>query len=148
MQTWQLQSGQEFTLKFDRFDILHCKRLNNSYFVDGQWIHSNESKWCYCDYVEISDGSTTQRYCGPDNYGDYYSGNGEVYTSIPGPFTSTGTITVKFISGGFNGEESTGFLAVVCCSVIITDLTTIGRLTNTVNLWGWERFRRHQSFNI
>ena len=127
MQTWQLQSGQEFTLTFDRFDIQYCKgSLNDSYFVDGQWIHSFH--WCSCDYMEISDGSTTQRYCGPDTYGDYYSGDGDVYTSIPGPFTSSGTITVKFTSGPFSGKDSTGFLAVVCCSVIVTDLTTTGRL--------------------
>ena len=129
-----MQSGQEFTLTFDRFDIYHCTR-------DGETPAL--SNYCDCDYVEISDGSSTQRYCGPDGLGNYFSGNGDNYTSIPGPFTSSGTITVKFISGGFNGEESTGFLAVVCCSVTVTDLTTIGRLTNinTVNLWERERFR-------
>ena len=88
------------------------------------------------DHLEISDGSSTQRYCGPDSLGDYYSGNGDVFTSIPGPFTFTGNITVKFISDevGSDVDVSTGFLAVVCCSVIITDLTTTGRLTNTMKL--------------
>ena len=86
--------------------------------------------------MEISDGSSTQRYCGPDSLGDYYSGNGDVFTSIPGPFTFTANITVKFISDevGSDVDVSTGFLAVVCCSVIITDLTTTGRLTNTMKL--------------
>ena len=123
MQTWQLQSGQEFTLTFDRFDIYHCTR-------DGETPAL--SNYCDCDYVEISDGSSTQRYCGPDGLGNYFSGNGDNYTSIPGPFTSTGTITVKFISDELEQDVSTGFLAVVCCSVIVTDLTTTGRLTNTM----------------
>ena len=125
LQTWQLQSGQEFTLTFDRFDIYHCTR-------DGD--DPALSNYCDCDYVEISDGSSTQRYCGPDGLGNYFSGNGDNYTSIPGPFTISGTITVKFISDehGSDSDVSTGFLAVVCCSVIVTDLTTTGRWTNTM----------------
>ena len=127
LQTWQLQSGQEFTLTFDSFDIWRCIK-------DGE--NQSLSNYCDCDYVEISDGSSNQRYCGPDSYGDYYTGNGDNFTSIPGPFTFTGTITVKFISDehGSDSDVSTGFLAVVCCSVIVTDLTTTGRLTNTMKL--------------
>ena len=66
--------------------------------------------WEVChDWVEISDGNSSQRYCG---------------TSVPGPFTSTGTnMTVKFHSD--MGRTGTGFLAVVCCSVnVTTDVNT------------------------
>ena len=61
------------------------------------------------DWVEVSYDSYSQRYCG---------------TSIPGPFTSTGTnMTVKFHSDV--GRTGTGFLAVVCCSVnVTTDVNT------------------------
>ena len=117
---------------------------------------------CY-DWVEINDGSSTKRYCGPllmpynhpDN-GDYYSNTGfnnngagfnaertNLGPSIPGPFTSTGTImTVKFFSnngqvgaglpGGGSGLR-TGFLAIICCSVHVTTDLTSGELINTVN---------------
>ena len=60
------------------------------------------------DWVEINDGVSTQRYCG---------------TSIPGPFTSNSTITVKFKSD--MGRSGTGFLAVVCCSVNVTSNVTL-----------------------
>ena len=60
------------------------------------------------DWVEINDGVSTQRYCG---------------TSIPGPFTSNSTITVKFSSD--MGRTGTGFLAVVCCSVNVTSDVTL-----------------------
>ena len=66
--------------------------------------------WEVChDWVEINDGNSSQRYCG---------------TSVPGPFTSTGTnMTVKFHSDV--GRTGTGFLAVVCCSVnVTTDVNT------------------------
>ena len=66
--------------------------------------------WEVChDWVEINDGNSSQRYCG---------------TSVPGPFTSTGTnMTVKFHSD--MGRTGTGFLAVVCCSVnVTTDVNT------------------------
>ena len=60
------------------------------------------------DWVEISNGSTTQRY--------YYS------NSLPSPVTGN-SITVKFISGNYVIGHA-GFLAVVCCSVdITTDVT-------------------------
>ena len=53
--------------------------------------------WEVChDWVEISDGNSSQRYCG---------------TSIPGPFTSTGTsMVVKFHSD--SNTARTGFSAV------------------------------------
>ena len=62
---------------------------------------------CPGDYLEISDGSSTQRYCG---------------TSTPAPLTTTNTITVKFVLywDGVVGNEGTGFLATVCCSVGVT----------------------------
>ena len=85
IQTWELQStsGEAITLKFDSF-ALHASNISN----------------CF-DWVEVNDGSTTQRYCG--------------YT-LPGPFTST-SITVKFHTGSVNTAD--GFLAVACCSVDI-----------------------------
>ena len=58
-------------------------------------------------YVEVDDGKGfvwDQQYCG---------------ASIPGPFTSTDTITVKFHTDGVVYDTS-GFLAVVCCSVHVT----------------------------
>ena len=60
------------------------------------------------DWVEISNGSTSQRY--------YYS------NSLPSPVTGN-SITVKFISGHYVIGQA-GFLAFVCCSVdITTDVT-------------------------
>ena len=59
------------------------------------------------DYLEISEGSSAQRYCG---------------TSTPAPLTTTNTITVKFrlYWDGVVGNEGAGFLATVCCSVGVT----------------------------
>ena len=60
------------------------------------------------DYLEISDGSSSQRYCG---------------TSTPAPLTTTNTITVKLHLVDYD-VSGTGFLATVCCSVnITTDVT-------------------------
>ena len=56
------------------------------------------------DHLEISDGSSTQHYCG---------------TSTPAPLTTTNTITVKLHLVDYDGS-GTGFLATVCCSVNIT----------------------------
>ena len=136
MQTWQLQStnGQPITLTFDTFDVRTC--MNST--VLGTIVD-----YCSCDYVEIDDGSGPQRICGPVN-GDlngtdmnseyYYNGdNGAIGTSIPGPFTSNTTITVKFSSRAqVLGMSSTGFLAVVCCSVNVT--TSTGVLNNISSL--------------
>ena len=73
---------------------------------------------CPGDFVEINDGILSQKYCG---------------SSIPEPTTSTGTdIVVKFSSG--QGIGSTGFLAMVCCSVQVTTELTSGELsTNKVS---------------
>ena len=76
------------------------------------------------DWVEVNDGSSTLRFCGP-YYGDYYNvAYDNLGSSIPGPFTSTATITVKFSSN--SQYTKSGFLAVVCCSphVTTTDLTS------------------------
>ena len=121
-QTWELQStnGQAITLTFDSLNI--------------------EVGLGLCtDWVEINDGSSTKRYCGP-YYGNYYYDNGDdlesLGTSIPGPFTSTTTITVEFRSSDlsfwiYDLYTKIGFLAVVCCSahVTTTDLTS-GKLIN------------------
>ena len=95
MQTWQLQSEQEFTLTFDRFNIFHCIR-------DGE--NQSLSNYCDCDYVEISDGSSTQRYCG---------------TSTPAPLTTTNTITVKLQLVDDDGSGA-AFLATITGSVDVT----------------------------
>ena len=62
---------------------------------------------CPGDYLEISDGSSSQRYCG---------------TSTPAPLTTTNTITVKLhVVWGYGA----GFLATACCSVAVTtDIST------------------------
>ena len=56
------------------------------------------------DYILISNGSFTEKFCrGP----------------LPGPVTSsTGEMTVKFKSDAYGTR--TGFFAVVCCSVTVT----------------------------
>ena len=136
MQTWQLQStnGQPITLTFDTFDVRTC--------MNSTVLHTIVD-YCSCDYVEIDDGSGPQRICGPVNgdlngtdmySGYYYNGdNGAIGTSIPGPFTSNTTITVKFSSRAqVLGMSSTGFLAVVCCSVNVT--TSTGVLNNISSL--------------
>ena len=90
--------------------------------------------------MEVNDGSSTQRYCGPyyvaTGYsngvdGSYYGGNfgGNLGSSIPGPFTSTATITVKFRSDTY-GTRS-GFLAVICCAAHVTTDLMSGELINT-----------------
>ena len=62
------------------------------------------------DYLEISDGSSSQRYCG---------------TSTPAPLTTTNTITVKLHLVDHDDRRGTGFLATVCCSVgVTTDVNT------------------------
>ena len=90
----QSTNGQAFTLTFDSFDV--------------GW----DSNCLQRDYVEVDDGKGfvwDQRYCG---------------ASIPGPFTSTDTITVKFSSMIGTNRNANGFLAVVCCNAqVTTDLT-------------------------
>ena len=61
------------------------------------------------DYLEISDGSSSQRYCG---------------TSTPAPLTTTNTITVKLHLVDYDGIGA-GVLASICCSVgVTTDVST------------------------
>ena len=61
------------------------------------------------DYLEISDGSISQRYCG---------------TSTPAPLTTTNTITVKLQLVDYDGTGA-AFLAIACCSVgVTTDVST------------------------
>ena len=70
---------------------------------------------CY-DYVEVSYGGYSDQFCG---------------SSIPGPFTSTTTIEVKFRSD--YTETRSGFLAVICCSAHVTTDLTSGELINTLH---------------
>ena len=67
---------------------------------------------CDYDWVEVSYGSYSQKFCGPNSNGEYYNGNGDnLGSSIPGPFTSTGlTMTVKMHTDG--SVNWTGFRAV------------------------------------
>ena len=59
-----------------------------------------------CDYVEISYGNMSQKYCGEQ---------------IPGPFNDiTESMTITFHTD--ESGNSTGFLAEVCCSVFITEV--------------------------
>ena len=68
-----------------------------------------------CDYIEISHGSFTQRYCH----------RGQI--EIPATFTSSGTtMTVKFHTD--NHAIESGFIAIICCDVNITTDTS-GKLT-------------------
>ena len=69
----------------------------------GTSIYTNLGE-CPGDYLEISDGSSSQRYCG---------------TSTPAPLTTTNTITVKLHLVDFD-VSGMGFLATVCCSVDVT----------------------------
>ena len=133
LQTWQLQStnGQPITLTFDSFDVSTCRESP---------IDNVITDYCSCDYVEIDDGSGPQRFCGPftglngTEGQHYYNGeDGAIGTSIPGPFTSNTTITVRFSSNYSPSPSSTGFLAVVCCSVNVT--TTDGVSNNTSSLY-------------
>ena len=61
--------------------------------------------------MEISHGSFSQKYCG---------------TSIPGPFSSSGTTMTVSFSSSYLSVNGQGFLAVVCCSVNVTTNTTGG----------------------
>ena len=62
------------------------------------------------DYLELSDGSSSQRYCG---------------SSTPAPLTTTNTITVKLHLVEEDGVSGAGFLATACCSVnVTTDVST------------------------
>ena len=103
---WFLQStdGEAITLNFESFDTeMHITS-------------------CY-DWVEINDGSTSQRYCGPSSWdGNYYNGDGDnLGPSFPGHFTKIATnVTIKFHSINLHYGSRGGFLAVVCCSVMIT----------------------------
>ena len=97
---WRLESttGEPVTLLFTEFNI--------------EGVHSACGGSC-CDWIEINDGSSTQRYCN------------EVYGTPgpnPGPVTGN-TITVKFSSDGYEGGNK-GFLATVCCSASITTNVT------------------------
>ena len=124
----QSTNGQAITLTFDSLDT--------------------EITFAYCweDWVEINDDSSTstQRYCGPYNAttgysyadgvdGSYYNGPAPgasiPVTSIPGPFTTTGAIMVKFRSDIYG--TTSGFLAVICCSARVTTYLTSGELINT-----------------
>ena len=59
-----------------------------------------------CDYVEISYGNMSQKYCGEQ---------------IPGPFNDiTESMTITFHTD--ESGNSTGFLAEVCCSVFVTEV--------------------------
>ena len=70
------------------------------------------------DYLEISDGSSSQRYCG---------------TSTPAPLTTTNTITVKLHLED-DGVRSK-FLATACCSVAVTTDVNTGEWRLKYRFW-------------
>ena len=80
---------------------------------------------CTSDHVEISYEDFSQKFCGYSN---------------PGPFKiNSTTMTVKFHTDG--GGTSTGFLAVLCCSVTVTTNATgefyqLTPLSNIIHLHG------------
>ena len=100
LQTWTIQSSNGIVLlEFGSFDI-----------------QSSPSCWGG-DYVEISYGSFSQKYC--NQYSD-------IPGPSPGPFTSFGSpITVKFHTGSTGTR--TGFLAAACCGVTITNNVNTGK---------------------
>ena len=81
---------------------------------------------CY-DWVEVNDGTSTQRYCGGSSSycGSSYFGTScdscDYCGSTPGPVTGT-TITVKLHTDG--SSTASGFFAVVTGDVTVsTDVT-------------------------
>ena len=93
----QANHGQNISLTFENFSI------------ERNWSGGTS---CY-DYVEIVYESFSRKYCGitthPTTTDPY----------IPGPFnTSHTTMTVKFHTD--DHVTSTGFLAVICCSVNVS----------------------------
>ena len=95
LQTWTIQPSSNGIVLLE-FGSFHVE------YTFGCWQD---------DYVEISYGSFSQKYCGSD---------------IPGPFTSFGSpITVKFHTGSTG--TNTGFLAAACCSVTITNNIDTGK---------------------
>ena len=92
-QTWTLESttGEPATLTFEAFDMDDC-----------------------FEWVEVNDGTSTQRYCGPSSVNcdhcDYYG-------STPGPVTGT-NITVKLHTDIM--ITASGFLAVITGDVTVT----------------------------
>ena len=107
LQTWELQPIKGQGITLT-FDSFYIFTYDSS---DGTCV----------DWVDIDDGSSIQRYCG---------------VSIPGPFTSTGTINVTLNTGSL--FTASGFLATVCCSVRISVSTetelTVGKLKNIVKI--------------
>ena len=88
-QGWKLQStnGRAFNLTFVVFTL-------QSSDASGQCV----------DYLEISNRTHSERFCG---------------SSIPGPFSSPGTdVWLRFVSDGSTQEG--GFFARACCSVDVT----------------------------
>ena len=101
LQTWTIQSSNGIVvLEFGSFDV--------------QWTPLG----CWQDdYVEISYGSFSQKYC--NQFID-------IPGPIPGPFTSFGSpITVKFRTGSTG--TNTGFLAAACCGVTVTNNINTGK---------------------
>ena len=81
------------------------------------------------DWVEVNDGTSTQRYCGADSfycsadspYGVSLCPSCDYCGSTPGPVTGT-TITVKLYTSSY--YTASGFFAVVTGDVTVsTDVT-------------------------
>ena len=65
---------------------------------------------CTGDYLEISDGSSTQRYCG---------------TSTPAPLTTTNTITVKLHLVEGDGSGAAFLATFTGAADVTTDVNTL-----------------------
>ena len=72
--------------------------------------------WCF-DWVEINDGTSTQRYCGSRYCGLSFCPSCDHCGSTPGPATGT-TITVKLDTS--SSYTASGFFAVVIGDVTVT----------------------------
>ena len=89
LQTWQLSSASGDTITLT-FQSLH---LEYSLYNCGG---------C-CDYVSISQSSSTQYFCG---------------SALPAPISSSGDMEITFRSN--SNTAWTGFLAVACCDLTVT----------------------------
>ena len=69
------------------------------------------------DWVEIHDGTSTQRYCGFSSDCSRYCSSCDYCGSTPGPVTGT-TITVKLHTS--QSRTASGFFAVVTGDVTVT----------------------------
>ena len=76
----------------------------------GNSIYSTLGGCLPGDYLEISDGSSSQRYCG---------------TSTPAPLTTTNTITVKLHLVDYDGSVAAFLATFTGVADVLTDVNTL-----------------------